>query len=103
MPEIWHSRDMRRIRLSMAQRIVIVVALGLGLAVLGVFLTRLGRPLSGWYGYAPLTPRLLLVRQGIPGWGRLLIWLALIGLWALASVFVLRPARDGAEPGGPAS
>lgn len=77
-------------RLSMAQRIVLAVALGLALAIVASYLASLGtRP--GWYAYAPLT-RQLLGPQGLgePGWLRLIIWLAAIGLWALTSVRLLR-------------
>lgn len=31
---------------------------------------------------------------GLPGWLRLIVWLVLIGLWALASIMVLRPPAD---------
>jgi hypothetical protein len=36
--------------------------------------------------------------MGLAGWLRLLIWLALTSLWALASIRVLRPSRE--EPRG---
>jgi hypothetical protein len=40
-------------RLSLAQRIVVVVALGLAFGVLGDYLDSLGNPgLTGWYAYA---------------------------------------------------
>lgn len=80
-------------RLSLAQRIVVVVALGLAFGVLGDYLDSLGNPgLTGWYAYAPLTRSVLLPGTGLPGWLRLLIWLVLIGLWAVAATRVLRPA-----------
>lgn len=81
-------------RLSMAQRIVLVVALGLAFGVLGNYLDSLGNTgRTGWYAYAPLTRSVLLPGTGLPGWLRLLIWLVLIGLWAVAAAWVLRPAR----------
>jgi hypothetical protein len=84
-------------RLSLAQRIVVVVALGLALAVIGSYLDSLGTtPFTGWTGYAPLSGAPLLVHTGLAGWERLLIWLVLIGLWAVAAARVLRPAP--AEP-----
>jgi hypothetical protein len=84
-------------RLSMAQRIVVVVALGLALAAIGSYLDSLGYTgLTGWYGYAPLTRSLELPGSGLPGWLQLLAWFVLIGLWALAAIRVLRPAP--AEP-----
>jgi hypothetical protein len=39
-----------------------------------------------------LTRSVLLPGTGLPGWLRLLIWLVLIGLWAVAATRVLRPA-----------
>jgi hypothetical protein len=83
--------------LSMARRIVIIVALGLGLSAIGEYLVGLGsRQLSGWYGYAPLpaSGTATLPGTGIPAGGRLLIWLGIIALWAVASVLILRPHRD---------
>lgn len=63
-------------RLSKAQRIVVVVALGMT---------------SGANGAS-------VPGTGLPAWLRLIVWLGLIGLWALASVRVLRPPRKEAEP-----
>jgi heme/copper-type cytochrome/quinol oxidase subunit 1 len=84
-------------RLSWPQRVVIVIALGLALAVAGSYLVSLGGGFrSGWYAYAPLTSSLDAPGTGLPGWLRLIIWLALIGLWALASIRVLRPSSSQA-------
>jgi heme/copper-type cytochrome/quinol oxidase subunit 1 len=79
-------------RLSLPQRVVIVVALGLGLAAAGGFVTSLGRLAAGWYAYAPLTSTGYLPGPGIPPWLRLIIWLALIVIWAAASVRLLKPS-----------
>jgi hypothetical protein len=84
--------------LSKAQRVVVVIALGLGLSAVGSYLVGLGSGAGfGWTGYAPLTVQL----YGLPGRGlharlRVIIWLVLIGAWALASIRVLRPAADDA-------
>lgn len=77
-------------RLSTAQRVVVVVALGLALGIVASYLNGLGTR-TGWYGYAPLSGQLF-EPQGIgePGWLRLIIWLAAISLWALTSVRMLR-------------
>jgi heme/copper-type cytochrome/quinol oxidase subunit 1 len=84
-------------RLSSPQRVVAVVALGLALAVAGSYLVSLGGgPRSGWYAYAPLASSLDAPGTGLPGWLRLIIWLALIAVWALASIRVLRPASGQA-------
>jgi heme/copper-type cytochrome/quinol oxidase subunit 1 len=83
-------------RLSLAQRIVAVVAFGLACLAVGVYLAHLdtGATAFGWYAYAPLssvrsTPNY--PNPGLAGWVRLIIWLALIAVWALVSVLVLRP------------
>jgi heme/copper-type cytochrome/quinol oxidase subunit 1 len=79
-------------RLSLPQRVVIVVALGLGLAAAGGFVASLGSLAAGWYAYAPLTSTGYLPGNGIPPWLRLIIWLALIVIWAAASVRLLKPS-----------
>jgi hypothetical protein len=82
--------------LSKAQRVVVVVALGVALAAVGSYLVSLGSG-TGWYGWSAISPLATSFwppATGLPGWLRLIIWLALIGLWALASVRVLRPAPE---------
>ena len=79
-------------RLSKSQRVVVVVALGLALGVVGTYLT--SQIVPGWYAYSPLTTTLQAPDNGLPAWLRLIIWLALIGAWALASIRVLRPAAN---------
>ncbi|HEY5015635.1 MAG TPA: hypothetical protein VII59_02540 [Streptosporangiaceae bacterium] len=86
--------------LSRAQRIVIVIALGLALGAVGSYLVSLGGGIrSGWYAYSPLTASVYAPRTGLAGWLQLIIWLVLTGIWALASVRVLRPAPGVAPPG----
>jgi len=88
---------MRRIdTLSMAQRVVVVIALGLAIWSVGTYVVGLGSALSGWYAYSPLTAAPHLPSTGLHGWLRVIIWLVLIGGWALASVRVLRPASQNA-------
>ena len=87
---------MRRVRSwGSAPRIVLVIALALGLAVLGRYLVSLGhRTQFGWYAYAPLNGSLHApIAAGMRPWVRALIWLGLIGVWAAASVWMLRPPR----------
>ena len=74
----------------MAQRVVVVVTLGLTLAIVANYLTGLGVPgvRTGWYAYAPLSGQVSL-GTGEPGWLRLVIWLAAISLWALTSLRLL--------------
>lgn len=96
-PPPWHSWLVRLTdRLTQPQRIVLVIAAGVALAAIGVYVTSLGEATAsfGWYAYAPLSsgPG---QHAGLPGWLRLLIWLALTALWALASLRLLRPAPPG--------
>jgi hypothetical protein len=87
-----HSTD----RLSQPQKIVVVVALGMAFGAAGTYLAGLGNTSAfGWYAYAPLS-QAAYPATGLHGWARLLIWLALIGLWALFSVRVLRPSPEQA-------
>ncbi len=84
-------------RLSKSQRVVVVVAIGLGLWVVGSYLVNLGSGSRVGNGNAfftlgsipPSTPS-----TGLPPLARVIIWLVLIGLGALAAIRVLRP------PGG---
>jgi hypothetical protein len=85
-------------RLNTAQRVVVVVALGLALGIVASYLAGLGTR-TGWYAYAPLSGQLF-QPQGIgePGWLRLIIWLAAISLWALTSLRILRQSLGQATP-----
>jgi hypothetical protein len=80
-------------RLSRSQRVVVVVAIGLGLWVVGRYLVNLDfldwtvGVHHGWVGQPLVTARLHLLP-------RLIIWLVVIGLWALAAVKVLRQPAD---------
>jgi hypothetical protein len=86
--------------LSKAQRIVVVIALGLALAALGSYVGTLGGAAYGVGGVggvfgltlAPVQP------DGLRPWLQVIIWLVLIGVWALASIRVLRPAPEKTEP-----
>jgi heme/copper-type cytochrome/quinol oxidase subunit 1 len=86
-------------RLNRPQRIVAVIAWGMALGAAGLYLTSLGSASGfGWYAYAPLAHSVAFPHTGLPGWARLIIWLALIALWALGSVWVLRPAPEAEGP-----
>jgi hypothetical protein len=81
-------------RLSHPQKIVVVTALGVAFLAAGSYLTSLGSAETfGWYAYAPLTSASY-PSAGLPGWARLVIWLALTAAWALAAIWILRPARQ---------
>ena len=100
-------------RLNLGQRIVVIVGLGVGLAVFGLWATAQGSPdhLVGWTGYAPLESSAayrsslsLTFRGGLHPWVQLLIWLGLTILWTVTSVFVLRSSSEPliqSEPGDP--
>jgi len=89
-------------RLSQPQQIVAVIALGVALLAVGSYLTNLGGSTValGWYAYAPLNASSS--SGGVfaggsfwqHGWVRLIIWIALTVVWALAAIIVLRPARE---------
>ena len=84
---------------ALAQRVVLVIALAVALALLGRYLVSLGRPHSyGWFAYAPVNSRLSPPPPGMRAWARLLIWLGMVAVWALASCWVLRPAKDRRPP-----
>ena len=81
-------------RLTQPQRIVVVIALGVACGTAGIYLVNLGSTaISGWYAYTPIS-QADYPHTGLAGWLRLIIWLALTGLWALASIQVLRPAPE---------
>lgn len=85
--------------LAKAQRVVVVIAIGLALGTVGSYLVSLGSGIPfGWTGYAPLTagPLPYGPGRGLHGWLRVIIWLVLIGAWAVASVRVLRAPREKA-------
>jgi heme/copper-type cytochrome/quinol oxidase subunit 1 len=75
-------------KLSRAQRVVVVVALGVAFLAVGSCLGSLGQPRMalGWTAYAPLSAP----SAGQPGWLRLIVWLALTCLWAVVLIRLLR-------------
>jgi heme/copper-type cytochrome/quinol oxidase subunit 1 len=82
-------------RLSQPQRIVVVIALGMAFGAVGIYLVDLGNAAGfGWYAYSPLSQQVYAPRTGLAGWLRLIIWLALIGMWTLVSVRMLRPSPE---------
>ena len=76
---------------------MVVIALGMAFGAAGIYLVNLGNTAGfGWYAYTPLSQAVYPPRTGLAEWLRLLIWLALIGLWALVSIRVLRPSPEEA-------
>jgi hypothetical protein len=92
---------MRSGGLNRVQRIVITIGLGLGMYVFGGWITTRGGPGSGWVAYAPLSNTLgpSDAIGGLHPWVRLLIWLALIAVWVMASVWLLRSSSDAGNSG----
>ena len=79
-------------RLGRAERIVLVVALGVALEAFGSFLGGVGSA-AGWVAYAPLS-QATLIAGGLHPWVRLFIWLVLTIVWAVASIAILRAPRS---------
>jgi membrane-bound ClpP family serine protease len=96
-------------RLALAQRVVLVISLGLALLAVGLYVSTLG--LSGTAGgianatfLSPsqaFTPPMVLSPVGpdLTPWEQLLVWLGLILVWATGSIVILRASRaTPAEP-----
>jgi hypothetical protein len=83
--------------LNTRQRIVVVIGLGVGLYFFGGWVTTRGGVGAGWVAYAPLSNTVNTANypgQGLHPWVRLIIWLALIAVWVLASVALLRSRSE---------
>jgi hypothetical protein len=85
----------RKDGLNTAQRIVVVVATGIALAAIGVYLANRGSTLGGHHFLSAVPYRM---RQGSPRWLRLIIWLVLDGIWAVVALVVLRSPPGSAGP-----
>jgi len=83
-------------RLNLAQRIVIVVATGIALAAMGIYLANRGSTKPGHF-FIQASPRIG-PSPGPPSWLRLITWLVLDGIWAVASVVVLRSPQGSDRP-----
>ncbi len=79
--------------LNTAQRVVIVVALGVAFVVIGLYVSDLRHPASGDYA-SPVNAKMLPPSVGLPAWLRFIIWLALTGIWAASSIVALRRRQD---------
>jgi hypothetical protein len=71
-------------RLGRAERIVVVIALGVALDVFGQYFV----PLTT-FPFAS-TPSVVVPSFGPPGWFRVVVWFVLAGGWALGSIAILR-------------
>jgi hypothetical protein len=84
--------------LNRAQRIVVVVAIGIALAAVGLSLARIGSPRFSEHAHSYLIAPFRAPRPRLAGWLRLIIWLALTGIWAWVSVLLLRSPRGADGP-----
>ena len=100
-------------RLSLGQRVILVIGLAAVLGLIASFVSAAGT-LTGWTGYAPLSPssQPLLAPVGLPPFARLLVWLGAVAVWVAGSLPLMRrgsgaPAAAGgtpaAAPGGVAA
>jgi hypothetical protein len=86
----------------MHQRIVVVIGLGVGLYLFGGWATTRGELGSGWVAYAPLSNTFNgadLPGPGLHPWVKLVIWLALITVWVVVGVVLLRSQPVQGPPG----
>jgi hypothetical protein len=84
--------------LNLGQRLVLVVALGVVLRLIGTYIVTKGNgPSDGWFGYAPGTDVIFRDDRLGPG-ATVLVWVALTAVWATASLWLLgtrqQPNRD---------
>jgi hypothetical protein len=84
---------MRRVRnLTFAQRIIVIVAWGLALRVVGGYIVTGGNAgEGGWFGYVPGTSQLFVPGGRLGPGASLVLWLALIAVWAVVAIWLLGP------------
>jgi hypothetical protein len=87
---------MIRRRFNFAQRVVVVIGLGVALYLFGSWVTNLGSHLpTGWAAFAPLSGASLTpFVGGLHPWVRLVLWLMLTVVWMVSSLFLVRSPRD---------
>lgn len=90
------------VRFNLAQRIVVVVALGFILLAVGqwVVASNYPGPDFGWVGYAPLTTTHYVFGSGLSTSETFLLWLGLAAVWTLLSLAILRSRRRKADATG---
>ncbi|MCL2583863.1 MAG: hypothetical protein FWE35_15575 [Streptosporangiales bacterium] len=83
-------------RLSLPQRIVVIIALALAFAVIGDYIPSFATTTVHVPGNASertsayQSTLTLSVHMGLPGWLQLVIWLILLVAWTLVSIRILR-------------
>ncbi len=98
----WQYRKVRSRAFNFRQRAVVIVGFGAGLFFFGSWLTTRGGR-QGWVAYAPLSNTVNASYPpgvGLQPWVRLLIWLALVVVWVVVGVILLR-SRRAADPSVP--
>lgn len=84
--------------LSLRYKVVLLVALAAALWIVGQWAIVQASPFPmGWTGYAPLQ---VTAGIGLHPWVQALIWLALIGVWTLAALLLLRESKVEAKREG---
>jgi hypothetical protein len=80
----------RNVSFVLAQRIVVVIGAAVALGALGRYLDSLDRPDEfGWFAYAPLNSSINVPWEPERPWVHLAIWLGVIVVWTLASLWVI--------------
>ena len=89
---LWQTSGMKRFRLNFAQRVVIVVGLGILFFLFGTWVTQLGsHSFTGWTAYAPLNDFSMISRYGgLHAGVRLVLWLFFTIAWMALSLLLLR-------------
>jgi hypothetical protein len=91
----WHALDVKLLaRLNMAQRVIIVIAFGVALALFGYWVALHDVYAFGWVSYSPMPTRVAKPR-GLTFGEIILVWLGLTIAWAVASTIVFhRPKPE---------
>jgi len=102
IPFAWQAPGVRSRTFNVRQRVVVVVGTGAALFFFGSWLTTRGQGGTGWVAYAPLSGAINasdLPGPGLHPWVRLFIWLALIAIWVVVGVVLLRTRSPGDSSG----
>ncbi|HEY5103423.1 MAG TPA: hypothetical protein VII65_00105 [Acidimicrobiales bacterium] len=87
---------MKPLRFNFAQRVVLVVGLGILFFFFGSWVTNFGsHSFTGWVGYAPLNNTSMIARfGGLHAGVRLVLWLAFTIVWMVLSLLLLRNSNE---------
>jgi heme/copper-type cytochrome/quinol oxidase subunit 1 len=82
-------------RLTVAQRVVLAIGLGVVLVVIAGYVNSIGSPFGanfGWFGYAPLTGNAFVPQGGadLYAWEQLLVWLGAVLAWTAGALVLFR-------------